>query len=392
MNQRCPVFKAFFSGSYYGSEKQDCLSGGTENPAFVLPQRQPAGLKALKKYGKIKGEKLSHKGKHFMNISEIAKLAGVSNAAVSRYLNHGYLSEAKREVIEKVIRETGYRPSIQAQILRTRKTKTIGVILPKTDSFAVGNIMVGIDSVLERKGFQILLADSHNSPEKELEYLDTFDDQRVDGIIFIATVFTPEHLAELKKSKRPIVIVGQRLTGMSCVYHDDYHAFYDMTNLILQKGCRKLGYIGALAQDRAVGQQRSRAYCDAVQKAGLPDQAEHRVIADFTVSSGYEKAKELLQAYGPLDAFICATDTMAAGALQYLKSQDIRVPQQIMVSGHGDSDISAVTTPTITTIHYFYEESGSNAASILLEHIAQPDMPVKEIKLGYTIVENESTR
>ena len=87
-----------------------------------------------------------------MNISEIAKLAGVSNASVSRYLNHGYLSEAKRQVIEKVIRETGYRPSIQAQILRTRKTKTIGVILPKIDSFAVGNIMVGIDSVLEKKG------------------------------------------------------------------------------------------------------------------------------------------------------------------------------------------------------------------------------------------------
>ena len=327
-----------------------------------------------------------------MNISEIAKLAGVSNASVSRYLNHGYLSEAKRQVIEKVIRETGYRPSIQAQILRTRKTKTIGVILPKIDSFAVGNIMVGIDSVLEKKGFQILLADSHNSPEKELEYLDTFDDQRVDGIILIATVFTSKHLTELKKSKIPVVIVGQQLTGMSCVYHDDYHAFYDMTNLILEKGCRKLGYIGALEGDKAVGQQRSQAYCDALQQAGLPEQAEHRIIADFTIPSGYEKARELLQACGPLDALICATDTIAAGALQYLKRQNIQVPQQMMVSGQGDSDISAVTAPTITTLHYFYEESGSNAANLLLDHIAHPDMPAKEMKLGYAIVENQSTK
>lgn len=136
-----------------------------------------------------------------MNISEIAKLAGVSPAAVSRYLNHGSLSKEKQEAVRKVIEETGYRPLVQAQILRTRKTKTIGVILPKIDSFSISNIVSGIDAVLERKGFQILLADTHNSPEMELRYLDLFDDQRVDGVILIGTVFTPKHLECLKKSR-----------------------------------------------------------------------------------------------------------------------------------------------------------------------------------------------
>lgn len=326
-----------------------------------------------------------------MNISEIAKLAGVSPSSVSRYLNNGYLSAEKKEAVRKVIEETGYRPLVQAQSLRTRRTKTVGVILPKIDSFSIGSVVAGIDSVLEEKGFQILLADTHNSPDKELAYLNTFDDQRVDGVILIGTVFTPKHVALLKKSRVPVVIVGQQLAGMSCVYHDDYHAFYDMTKLVLFKGCRKVGYIGALPQDRAVGQARSRAYCDAVREAGLEEQAAHVVTADFTMVSGREKAQALLETCGPLDALICATDTIAVGALQYLRSQNIRVPQQMMLTGQGASGISEVTAPTITTIRYFYEESGANAAAMLLERLEYPQTPAKEIKLGYTIVENEST-
>lgn len=327
-----------------------------------------------------------------MNISEVAKLAGVSPSAVSRYLNNGYLSEEKKEAIRKVIQETGYRPLTQAQILRTRKTRTIGVILPKIDSFSISSVVAGIDSVLEAKGFQILLADTHNSPEKELAYLDTFDDQRVDGVILIATVFTPRHLSALKNGKLPVVLVGQHLPGFPCVYHNDYQAFYDMTRLVLQKGCRRLGYIGALSQDKAVGQERKRAYQDAVREAGLEEQAEHTAVAAFSMDSGREKAQALLETYGPLDALICATDNMAAGALQYLHRQGIKVPERMLLTGHGASGISEVTTPSITTIRFFYEESGVNAANLMLELLEKPDTPAKEVKLGYTILENESTR
>ena len=326
-----------------------------------------------------------------MNISEIAKMAGVSTAAVSRYLNNGYLSEEKRTAIRQVIEETGYRPSVQAQILRTRKTRTVGVILPRIDSFSIGSVMTGIDTVLEREGFRILLANTRNDPAKELEYLDMFDQQHVDGVILIATVFTPGHIRAIRARKVPIVVVGQYLPNTTCVYHDDYHAFYDMTKLVLAKGCRRLGYIGALAQDRAVGQERSRAYCDAVREAGLPEQAEHTVIADFTIPSGRQKAQELLERCGPLDALICATDAIAAGALQYLKSQGVRVPQQMLLTGHGASEVSGVTSPSITTIRYYYEESGADAAHLLLERMEKPDLPDKEVKLGYAIVENEST-
>lgn len=326
-----------------------------------------------------------------MNISEIAKLAGVSKAAVSRYLNDGYLSEEKKQAIAKVIAETGYRPMIQAQSLRTRKTRIIGVVLPKISSFSISTILAGIESVLEKQGFQILLADSHNDPERELESLRLFAHQRVDGVILIATVLTAAHRALLRRMG-PVVVVGQRLRGVNCVYHDDYNAFYEMTKLVLAKGCRRLGYIGALPKDVAVGAERSRAWADALTAAGMADQAGNTVVAEFSIASGREKARELWEKFGPLDGVICATDSMAVGALQYLRSQGVRVPGQTLLTGQGASNISEATTPTITTIRYFYEESGTSAARLLLEQLETPDLPAKEIKLGYTLVEQDSTR
>ena len=138
------------------------------------------------------------KGKS-MNISEIAKLAGVSSAAVSRYFNNGYISEEKKEAIRKVVEQTGYRPSVQAQTLRTKKTKMIGVIVPKVASTSIGKIVEGILSVLNESGYQMLLAVTQNNPKKELEYLAAFNDKQVDGVIFAATILTAEHKRALKK-------------------------------------------------------------------------------------------------------------------------------------------------------------------------------------------------
>ena len=327
-----------------------------------------------------------------MNIAEIAKMAGVSKAAVSRYFNNGYISEEKKEAIRKVVEETGYRPSLQAQTLRTKKTKMIGVILPKIDSGAMSSVVAGILSVLNEKGYQLLLADTQNNPKKELEYLSVFNDKQVDGVIFIATVFTAGHKRALRSMTVPVVIVGQRLTGYNCVYHDDYHATYDMTRLILGKGRKCLGYIGVLNQDKAAGAERFRGYCDAVRDAGLEHLKAQCRIAEFSISSGYEKAKELLEEYAGLDALICATDRIAIGVMQYLKEQGIAVPGRIAVAGHGDSSLSRVTTPTLTTIRYYYENSGTMAARMLLEILDQGDTTVREIKMGYVIVENESSR
>lgn len=325
-----------------------------------------------------------------MNIGEIAKLAGVSSAAVSRYFNNGYISEEKRETIRKVVEKTGYRPSVQAQMLRTKKTKMIGVILPKIDLGSICSMVSGILAVLNDNGYQLLLANTQNNPDKELEYLSTFNSKQVDGVIFIATIFTAKHRKALKEMTVPVVIAGQKLSGYPCVYHDDYHAVYELTSLFLKKGCRRLGYLGVLPQDKAAGQERYEGFCSAVTDGNCAECRENILIADFTMESGYEKAEELLGKSGHLDGLICATDEIAIGAIQYLKSQNIAVPDDMLVAGIGDSALSKVTTPTVTTVHYSFGKSGKLAAEMLLNILVGKDCEVQEVKLGYSIVENES--
>lgn len=322
-----------------------------------------------------------------MNIEEIAKLAGVSRAAVSRYFNNGYISEEKREMIRKVVEETGYRPSVQAQTLRTKKTKMIGVIVPKIASASIGRVVEGILSVLNESAYQMLLAVTQNDPKKELEYLSTLNDKQVDGVLLVATVLTPEHKRILKNITVPVVLVGQKLSGQCCVFHDDYHATYDLTKLLLEKGRKKLGYIGAIQQDKAVGAERYRGFKDAVCAAGLDELSQNCVIAAFSVSSGYEKAKELLEKVPDLDGLLCATDTMAAGAMQYLREQGAAVPERILVAGQGDSEIGKVTAYPLTTVHYSYEKSGEIAVQMLMEALEKGQPALKEVKLGYYLVE-----
>ena len=325
-----------------------------------------------------------------MNITEIAKRAGVSSAAVSRYFNNGYISEEKQVAIRKVVEETGYRPSLQAQTLRTKRTKMVGVIVPKVASASIGRIVEGILSVLNKSEYQMLLAVTQNDPKKEVEYLSAFHEKQVDGVILVATVFTAAHKRVMKELSVPVVIVGQYLSGYCCVYHDDYHAAYDLTKLFLEKGRKKLGYLSAIQQDKAVGEARYKGFCDAVRDMGCEELGNNVVTTAFTVASGYEKTGELLEKCVGLDGLICATDTMAAGAMQYLQEHRIDVPGKILVAGQGDSEMARVTAPPLITVHYSYEKSGELAVQMLMDLLRNEEGAVKEVKLGYHIVDLQS--
>ena len=114
-------------------------------------------------------------------------------------------------------------------------------------------------------------------------------------------------------------------------------------------------------------------------------------IADFSIESGYQKVQDLLKKHGPLDGLVCATDAIATGAMQYLKEAGIAVPGDILVTGHGDTELSRVTTPTLTTVRYEYQESGALAARMLLEQLGKEGSTVEEMMLGYKVVERESS-
>lgn len=326
-----------------------------------------------------------------MNINEIAKLAGVSRATVSRYLNEGYVSEEKKEKIRKIIEETGYQPSSQAQMLRTKKTRLIGVILPKINSDTVSRMVAGISDILASRGYQLLLANTNNNIEEELKYLRLFKDNQVDGILFIATIFTGKHKKLLKECRVPVVILGQRLEGYSCVYHDDFHAAREVSELLLQNSCIP-AYIGVTEKDEAAGRNRRKGFEAALKKVHMSCGTEQIAEAAFSAQSGYETMKQLLEKVPKIDTVFCATDTIAIGAMSYLKEAGKSIPEDIQLAGIGDTPLGNLVTPKLTTAHFYYKTSGMEAASMLLELLKTDTGVCKELKMGYKVIEKESNR
>lgn len=325
-----------------------------------------------------------------MTINEIAKLAGVSKAAVSRYLNDGPISEEKKKKIHEVIEKTGYRPSAQAQMLRTGKTGLIGVVLPKINSEAMSRVVAGISTVLSRQGYQMLLANTENKVEKELEYLKLFQQNPVEGILFIATIFNRDHKIFFQENTIPLVVIGQKTDMASCVYHDDFGAARELTRLFIQNGRKGIGYIGVTAKDKAAGLNRMRGYRRALEEEGIPLREEYMAEGNFSMEAGYEKMKSLLDRGIPIDGVFCATDSIAVGAMNYLKERKIGIPHDMGIAGIGHTQMSCVISPRLTTAHYYYKTSGMEAANLVLGMIRGEKNRMTQIKLGFEIVKAES--
>jgi LacI family sucrose operon transcriptional repressor len=327
-----------------------------------------------------------------VDINSIAKLAGVSRATVSRYLNDGYVSAEKRKVIARVIKETGYVPSQQAQTLRTGKTNIVGVILPKVNSHAVSRMLSGMTLEFNDAHYQTLLANTNNNKDTEVSYLQLFaEGNQVDGIILIATVLDQEHRRALDALRVPVVILGQDMEGCSSVFNDDYRSMLQLCRKVLPNSAHP-AYIGVTQEDVSAGQERRRGFLDACAELGLDVPADAMGTSPFSLDGGYECAESLMSRHPELDTFVCATDVIAFGALTCAREYGRRVPEDVQVTGVGDSELTRVVTPTLTSIHHHYQTSGREAAKLLIEAMTSKDVVPREIRMSYGIMMRNSTR
>ena len=326
-----------------------------------------------------------------MDINEIARLAGVSRATVSRYLNNGYVSQEKRQLISRVIQETGYVPSQSAQQLRTGKTGLVGVVIPKVHSQSVARMLAGITEGFLGTEYHTLLSNTNNDPEEEIRCLRAFAERpRVDGVILIATVITDQHLEALRALTVPVVILGQKLEGFSCVYHNDYRATLDVARIAVRTA-QHPAFIGVREDDVAAGAMRHKAFLDACHEAGIEPRPEQQVVGDFTVESGYLCCEQVMDAAPDTDAIVCATDDIALGALVCLREYGHDVPNDVQVTGVGDSELSRILVPSLTSAHLFYKTSGYDATRILLKAMENGDEIPRLLKMGYETYARNST-
>jgi len=307
-----------------------------------------------------------------LNISEIASLAGVSTATVSRVLNdYPYVKESTRERVKKVIQETNYRVNAIARKLRRKKTHTIGVIVSNVLSPFYSVIAKSVEDVAIKNNFSTVLCNGGDKPEKEAKYLEVLHENRVDGIIISPTGKNKDYLNFLLASGIPIVFIDRPTEGVDCdiVMVNNMDVTFNALDFAIKKGYKKIGCIAG-PQDRYTGIERFKGYKKALKNNGIAYDESLVRFGDFTYESGYSLARELLDSEKP-DLLFVANSDMAMGAYKYISEKGYKIPHELGFLMFDDPQWASLVTPRVTVISQPVYMLGSTAADILFKRIME---------------------
>ncbi|WP_327002903.1 LacI family transcriptional regulator [Dactylosporangium sp. NBC_01737] len=302
-------------------------------------------------------------------LAEVAAQAGVSMTAASRVINNApHVSRAKRDAVEKAIRELGYAPSRSARALATRRSGVVALAVSGDDPalFAdpfFAHVIVGISAALEETDLHLLLC-LGASGRAQARFKGLLGTRAVDGVMLIALRGDDPLVHLVERFGLPTVYGGRPLHGEPAWYvdADNRGGARKATEHLIGLGRTRIAAITGLA-DTEVGQARHSGFRDAMAIAGL---TPHAVQAgNFTVAGGAEAMTALLDARADFDAVLVANDNMAAGALRVLRERGRRVPGDVAVVGFDDLEIATRTDPPLTTVHQPVRALGTEMARML---------------------------
>ncbi len=303
-------------------------------------------------------------------ISDVAKLAGVSTATVSRIINNlSGFSEETRIRVEDAIRELGYKPNAVARGLVSSRTHTIGVLLPCLSSRYSSQLIHGIETEAHKRGYSVIICNTDRNGERTLEYLRILSEKRVEGIIFASEWVKEEYGRYMLDLSIPVVLISTYSDHFPFpfVRVDDKQAAYTSCKYLLDKGHRKIGFISGSPEDPIAGAPRIEGYKKALAEYGLSYDDELLSFGDFHFESGIAGMKALWTREKGITAVFASSDEMALGALTFLHGKGVKIPEDISVMGYDDTLDAVMAVPSLTTLHQPVEEMGGKAMGLLLE-------------------------
>ncbi|WP_367137587.1 LacI family DNA-binding transcriptional regulator [Saccharothrix sp. HUAS TT1] len=323
-----------------------------------------------------------------VTLEEVARVAGVSRATVSRVVNGvATVDRELRQVVEKAISTTGYAPNRAARSLVTRRAGAIGLVLPEEGRTVhdpyFGRVVSGVLPVIRPLGVQLVLTTGDHR-----EVVDDIRQRRLDGVILIHTHGADPLPRQLIEANLPVVLAARPVRPMSITYVDvDQAAGAGLAaDHLASSGCRRLATITGPLETPA-GQDRLRGFCEAVARLGLPEPVV--VEGDFSREGGAEGARRLAGA--DVDGLFVASDLMATGALPVLRNAGRRVPEDIRVVGFDDSSPAVECDPPLTTVRQPVEDMAAEMARLLVERVERPDRPVSSVVFAPTLVVRRSS-
>lgn len=312
-------------------------------------------------------------------IKDVAKYAGVSIATVSRVVNHD--SNVKAENVAKVleaIKACNFTPNYVARNLKSARSNTIGLLVSDIANPYFMEMAKVIESQLHRKGYDLLICSTDEDPEKEKGYLNRFVYNRVDGIIVNTTGKNDDFLIQLSRTL-PIVLIERQITSSDFlgdyVGANNFNSIYSMTKYLLQLGHQRIGFINS-ELFVSTGRERMKGFAQAMADSHVDVYSGYPYIFEskfFSYEGGYAGAEHLMNMANRPTAIIASNNTLALGALSYLKQNHVRIPQDISFMHYGDIQNSALLFVELSYSTLNPNIMGERAASFLIDRIESPD-------------------
>lgn len=323
-----------------------------------------------------------------MSIREIANLAGVSPATVSRVLN-GFdnVHPKTREVVQQAVDALGYEA---ASLVRKskKKSKLVGLVVPDLDNPFFTEIILGAQSSAEKFGISFFICDTGDNDQKELQYLRRLKESQVSGILIVPVSDDDDsvnngYLNLLSGMDIPIVLMDRdsRYSNFSGVFSDNQRGTYEATTLLFEKGHRKIGFIAGPINTRP-GRERTQGYKEAYAIAKIPLDETLIRHGDFTVQSGYNETMRLLRQRPDITAIFACNNMMLLGCLKALREKEIIVPDEMALVGFDKLPYSEVLDIGLTVVEHAAYEIGQIGMDMLWEAMCgSADVRVRRVML-----------
>jgi len=327
-------------------------------------------------------------------IRDVARLAGVSPATVSRVLNDN--PEVGPEFVTRVqaaIAQLDYRPNVVARNLRRRATTVIGVIISDvTNPFFTGMIRA-VEDVAQAAGYSVVLANADEDLDKEIRYLEVAAAERMAGVVLSPASSRHTSVDVLTEAGIPVVTVDRLLQGSRAdsVVVGNRTAARQATEHLIEQGCQRIAFIAgspgtSTAADRLAGHRQ------ALRAAGRPAEPSLIVCGGFRLEGGHAATAELLRRDPMPDGLVVANNLMTLGALQCLVENDIDIPERVAIVGFDDLPWSRALRPALTVVAQPIYEVGRRAAELLLRRINGDASPPQRVVLPATLTVRDSSR
>ncbi len=318
-------------------------------------------------------------------IKDIADALKISPSTVSRALrNHADISDDTKKKILAKAEELDYQPNIVAKSLRNSQTFTLGIVLPSVVHHFFSTIVSGIEDVASKQKYRLVIAQSNEFFEKEVDSVEAFIGNRVDGLFISIASQTKsyKHLVKAQKSKIPIVFFDRETDEIqaSKVIVDDYEGAFHATEHLITQGCKNIIHLAG-PDGLHISENRSRGYLEALTKHNIQ---KNTIIVSDNFDKGYETIKGLLAKGEVIDGIFAVNDDTAIGAMRACKQAGKIIPTDIAIIGFGDNPVAQIVEPPLSTISQSGFEMGQAVASLFLEQIKhQKDTKNKDNVIPY---------